>query len=52
MRKGPKRDRLCQSNATRPMLSPEQIDPNTEVTPQDGMVIQVGKRRFAPLRLK
>ena len=33
-------------------LSPEQIDLNTEVTPQDGMFIQVGKRRFARLRLK
>jgi tyrosyl-tRNA synthetase len=27
-------------------------DPNTEVTPRDGMVIQVGKRRFARLRVK
>jgi tyrosyl-tRNA synthetase len=27
-------------------------DPNTEVTPRDGMVVQVGKRRFARLRVK
>jgi len=27
-------------------------DPNEEITPWDGMVIQVGKRRFAKLRLK
>jgi len=27
-------------------------DPNAEITPKDGMVIQVGKRRFAKLRLK
>jgi len=24
-------------------------DPNAEITPRDGMVIQVGKRRFAKL---
>jgi tyrosyl-tRNA synthetase len=28
------------------------IDPNAEITPRDGMVIQVGKRRFARLRVK
>jgi len=27
-------------------------DPNTEITPRDGMVVQVGKRRFAKLRVK
>jgi tyrosyl-tRNA synthetase len=27
-------------------------DPNTEITPYDGMVVQVGKRRFARLRVK
>ncbi len=27
-------------------------DPNTEVLPRDGMVVQVGKRRFARLRVK
>ncbi len=27
-------------------------DPNTEVTPKDGMVIQVGKRKFARLKVK
>ena len=27
-------------------------DPNAEVTPRDGLVIQVGKRRFARLRVK
>ena len=27
-------------------------DPNAEVTPRDGMVIQVGKRRFAKLRVR
>jgi tyrosyl-tRNA synthetase len=27
-------------------------DPNAEVTPRDGMVIQVGKRRFARVRVK
>jgi tyrosyl-tRNA synthetase len=28
------------------------IDPNAQITPKDGMVIQVGKRKFARLRLK
>jgi len=28
------------------------IDPNLTITPSDGMVIQVGKRRFARLKLK
>ncbi len=27
-------------------------DPNAEITPRDGMVVQVGKRRFAKLRVK
>ncbi len=27
-------------------------DPNAEITPKDGMVIQVGKRRFARLKIK
>jgi len=27
-------------------------DPNTEITPTDGMVIQVGKRRFARIKIK
>jgi len=27
-------------------------DPNAEITPRDGMVVQVGKRRFARLRVK
>jgi len=27
-------------------------DPNTEITPADGMIIQVGKRKFARLKLK
>lgn len=27
-------------------------DPNTEITPKDGMIIQVGKRRFARLKIK
>jgi tyrosyl-tRNA synthetase len=27
-------------------------DPNAEITPRDGMVVQVGKRRFAKLRIK
>jgi tyrosyl-tRNA synthetase len=27
-------------------------DPNTQISPTDGMVIQVGKRRFAKLKLK
>jgi len=27
-------------------------DPNTEITPTDGMVIQVGKRRFARIKVK
>jgi tyrosyl-tRNA synthetase len=27
-------------------------DPNAEVTPHDGMVVRVGKRRFARLRVK
>ena len=27
-------------------------DPNQEITPWDGMVIQVGKRRFARLKIK
>ena len=27
-------------------------DPNTEVTPTDGMVVQVGKRKFVKLRVK
>jgi len=27
-------------------------DPNAEITPRDGMVIQVGKRRFARLKVK
>lgn len=27
-------------------------DPNAEIVPQDGMVVQVGKRRFARLRIK
>jgi len=27
-------------------------DPNAEITPADGMVIQVGKRRFAKLKIK
>jgi tyrosyl-tRNA synthetase len=27
-------------------------DPNAEITPRDGMVVQVGKRRFALLRVK
>jgi len=27
-------------------------DPNTEIAPRDGMVVQVGKRRFARLRVK
>jgi len=27
-------------------------DANAEITPRDGMVIQVGKRRFAKLRVK
>jgi len=27
-------------------------DPNKEVTPKDGMVVQVGKRRFARLKVK
>ncbi len=27
-------------------------DPNAEITPTDGMIIQVGKRRFAKLRVK
>ena len=27
-------------------------DPNAEITPKDGMVIQVGKRKFARLRIK
>jgi len=28
------------------------LDPNKEITPKDGMVIQVGKRRFVRLRIK
>jgi tyrosyl-tRNA synthetase len=28
------------------------LDPNEEITPKDGMVIQVGKRKFARLRIK
>ena len=28
------------------------IDPNEEITPTDGMVIQVGKRRFARIKVK
>jgi len=28
------------------------LDPNKEITPKDGMVIQVGKRKFARLRIK
>ena len=27
-------------------------DANAEITPADGMVVQVGKRRFAKLRVK
>ncbi len=27
-------------------------DANAEITPRDGMVVQVGKRRFARLRVK
>jgi tyrosyl-tRNA synthetase len=27
-------------------------DPNAEIRPRDGMVVQVGKRRFAKLRVK
>jgi len=27
-------------------------DPNEQITPTDGMVIQVGKRKFAKLRIK
>jgi tyrosyl-tRNA synthetase len=27
-------------------------DGNAEITPRDGMVVQVGKRRFARLRVK
>jgi tyrosyl-tRNA synthetase len=26
-------------------------DPNAEITPRDGMVIQVGKRKFAKLKV-
>jgi len=26
-------------------------DPNAEITPADGMIVQVGKRRFAKLRV-
>jgi tyrosyl-tRNA synthetase len=28
------------------------IDPNAQITPADGMIIQVGKRRFAKLKVK
>ena len=28
------------------------LDPNAEITPADGMIIQVGKRKFARLRIK
>ncbi|MEE9371347.1 MAG: tyrosine--tRNA ligase [Sedimentisphaerales bacterium] len=28
------------------------LDPNKEITPKDGMIIQVGKRRFVRLRIK
>jgi tyrosyl-tRNA synthetase len=28
------------------------LDPNAEITPTDGMIIQVGKRKFARLRIK
>jgi len=28
------------------------MDPNAEITPRDGVVVQVGKRRFAKLRVK
>jgi len=27
-------------------------DPNLEITPTDGMVIQVGKRKFAKIKVK
>jgi tyrosyl-tRNA synthetase len=27
-------------------------DPNAQITPADGMVVQVGKRRFARLKVK
>jgi tyrosyl-tRNA synthetase len=27
-------------------------DPNTQITPADGMIIQVGKRKFAKLKVK
>jgi tyrosyl-tRNA synthetase len=27
-------------------------DPNAEITPEDGMVVRVGKRKFARLKLK
>ena len=26
-------------------------DPNTEITPEDGMIVQVGKRKFAKLKI-
>jgi len=28
------------------------MDPNAEITPRDRVVVQVGKRRFAKLRVK
>jgi tyrosyl-tRNA synthetase len=34
-------------------INDEKIDdPNLEITPAEGMVVQVGKRKFARLKLK
>ncbi|MFA5422395.1 MAG: RNA-binding S4 domain-containing protein, partial [Phycisphaerae bacterium] len=41
--------RMCSQSAV--TIDGEKItDPNAEITPKDGIVIQVGKRRFARVR--
>ena len=49
-RTGSEAKRLCAQGGVS-VDGAKATDPNAEVTPREGMVIQVGKRRFAKLKL-